>query len=179
MKALRGLLPRILLAGVLLLPGIAAPAERWHLFESEFDEEKKPWSEIEAQLPAYPRPENLIPFDAGAASFSRFYVDAPSISVGADGVVRYTLLIRGGGGATNVSFEGIRCQTHEQKLYAVGRNDGKWVRARDPAWRDIAYKDINRYHWALFDEHFCVNQRQTAPLKTILESLKRESFRLR
>jgi hypothetical protein len=155
------------------------PADRWTLFESDFDEQRKSWSEIEAQLPAYPRPENLIPFDAGPVTSNRFYIDASSLSVGADGVVRYTLFIRGSGGATNVSFEGIRCVTHEQKLYAIGRSDGKWVRARDPVWRDIVYKDMNRYHWSLFDDFFCVEQRRTAPLNRILETLKRESHRIR
>ena len=173
------LLPRALLVGALLLPGTGAPADRWTLFESEFDEQRKSWSEIEAQLPAYPRPENLIPFDAGPVTSNRFYIDAPSLSVGADGVVRYTLLIRGSGGATNISFEGIRCFTHEQKLYATGRSDGKWARARDPVWREIVYKDMNRYHWSLFDDYFCVDQRRTASLKQIVDTLKRESHRLR
>jgi hypothetical protein len=169
-------------AGALLLAAIAVPAAaQWRSFDSEFDEEKKPWSEIEAQLPAYPRTENLLRFEGGAPSANRFYIDAPSLSVGEDGVVRYTLMIRAAGGATNVSFEGIRCATGEHKLYAVGRSGGKWMRARDPAWRPIAYRELNRPHWTLFKEFYCVDRREPdpLPLKTILEALGRESGRLR
>lgn len=138
---------------VLLLPGTAAAQGRQ--FESDFDDEHKPWKEIEARLPAYPRPENLIAFDAGGATPHRFFIDAPSVSVGEDGVVRYTLVIRTAGGATNVSFEGIRCETREQKTYAVGHPDGTWSRARESRWRRIEYRDINQHHAALYKEYFC------------------------
>lgn len=165
----------------LLLAGTTVPAAEWGKFESEFDEEKKPWAEIEAQIPAYPREENLLRFEAGAATANRFYIDAPSLAVGEDGVVRYTMLIRAAGGATNVSFEGIRCETREQKLYATGRRDGKWTRARDPAWRHIESRDLNRHHGVLFADFFCEVAREGKPLpaKSILAALKRESQRLR
>ena len=173
---------RFCAAGALLIAGTVTPvAAQWRLFESEFDEEKKPWSEIEAQLPAYPGKDNLLQFEGSAASANRFYIHAPSLSVGEDGVVRYTMLVAAAGGATNVSFEGIRCATGEHKLYAVGRGDGKWTRARDPAWRRIAYRELNRPHWTLFKEFYCVDRREPdpRPLKGILEALKSESQRLR
>ena len=156
------------------------PAAEWGRFESDFDDEKKPWAEIEAQLPAYPREENLLRFDAGSATANRFYIDASSLTVGPDGVVRYSLLIRASGGASNVSFEGIRCETREQKLYAVGRSDGKWTRARNPAWRAIEYKELNRHHGVLFAEFFCEVAREGKPLpaKSILAALKSENGRL-
>jgi hypothetical protein len=141
------------LAVLLLLPGMAAAQGRQ--FESDFDDERKTWKEIEAKLPAYPRPENLIAFDAGGATPHRFFIDAPSVSVGEDGVVRYTLVIRTAGGATNVSFEGIRCETREQKTYAVGHSDGTWSRARESRWRRIEYREINQHHAALYKEYFC------------------------
>lgn len=162
--------------------GMAVPAAAQSgRFESEFDEENKPWAEIEAQLPAYPRTENLLRFEGGVATANRFYIDAPSLSVGEDGVVRYTMMIRAAGGATNVSFEGIRCETGQHKLYAVGRSDGKWTRAREPAWRNITYRDLNRPHWILFKDFYCVNRREPVPhpVKGILDALQRESQRLR
>jgi hypothetical protein len=173
---------RILVVWVFLLAGTSAAApEGGKFLESDFDDEKKPWNEIEAQLPAYPREDNLLRFDAGAANSNRFYIDAPSLTVGPDGVVRYTLIIRAAGGASNLSFEGIRCETREHKLYAVGRSDGKWTRARDPAWRDIEYKELNRHHGVLFADFFCdvTRHAKTLPEKSILAALKRESQRLR
>ncbi len=61
-------------------------------FEYEFDHER-PWVELQAQLPPYPETENLLQFDAGPVSTNLHYVDALSITVGEDGVVRYTLVI--------------------------------------------------------------------------------------
>jgi len=176
----RSRLLRTLLAAALLLAGIAAPAAaQWGVFESEFDEQKKSWSEIEARLPGYPRAENLIPFEAGGATPHRFYIDAPSLSVGEDGVVRYAMVVKAAGGATNVSFEGIRCETRQQKLYAVGRGDGRWVRARDPAWRAIEYKELNRHHGVLYADFLCPERRRMTTVKQIVEALTRESGRLR
>jgi hypothetical protein len=175
----RGRLLRLLLAGALLLAAATAPAAGFS--DSEFDDEQKPWSEIEAQLPAWPKDENLLRFEAGPVTSNRFYIDAPSLSVGADGVIRYTMVVRAAGGANNVFFEGIRCETREQKLYAVGRNDGRWTRARDPAWRFIEYKDLNRHHGVLFADFFCEVSRKGKPLpaKDILAALKRENVRMR
>ena len=49
-------------------------------FDKEFDGDKT-WIELQAQLPPYPKQENLLPFDAGPASKNLHYVDAPSITV--------------------------------------------------------------------------------------------------
>src|SRR5262245_25143704 len=73
------------------------------------EDEKSKWKEIAVAFPPYPRNENLVQFDVGDGSPHRFYIDAPSLAVGADGVVRYTLVTRAAGGATSVTFEGIRC----------------------------------------------------------------------
>jgi hypothetical protein len=163
---------------VMLTAAVPAPAQ-WRLFESDFDDEAKPWKEIEARLPGYPRPQDLIPFYAGAATPHRFYIDAPSLSVGEDGVVRYTLVIRTAGGATNVSFEGMRCETREQKYYALARNDGTWARARDAQWRRVEPREVNRHHNLLYAEFLCPERHlRMATVKEIVEALRRESSNL-
>jgi hypothetical protein len=162
---------RRVLALLSLLP--AAAAAQWAGWDYDFDREIKPWSEIAAQIPAYPREQNLLPFDAGAATPHRYYIDAASLSVGEDGVVRYTLVIKAAGGATNVSFEGIRCETREQKYYAIGRADGSWSRARNPQWKRIEYQHFNRYHGVLYAEYFCPDRRTPASVRQALETLKR------
>lgn len=143
---------------VLLLSGMAAaqfpPAGTPNPgFEEDYD--AKPWQEIAVQLPAPPKPENLIPFYVSAATDNRFFVDPPSISVGSDGVVRYTLVILSSGGARNVSFEGMRCQTREKRVYAFGRSDGSWSKSRSNEWTTVRQVDMNRHHAALFLDHFC------------------------
>lgn len=138
---------------LLLAIPLVASAE-WGKSDYEFDEEK-PWAEIEAQLPPYPKEENLLPFYVSAATDNQFFVDSASISTSDDGVVRYTLIVKSPAGAANVSFEGMRCASHERKLYAFGRKEGSWSRARSAQWEPISYKDRNRQHHVLYDDFFC------------------------
>ncbi len=105
-------------------------------------------------LPAYPRPENLLPFFVSAATNFEFFIDGASLSVGEDGVVRYVLVARSAQGAESISFEGIRCSTSQVRLYATGTGGGGWVRSAGP-WRDIATRFVQRWHNALRDEYFC------------------------
>src|SRR5438477_3451709 len=89
-------------------------------FDEDFDDEVKPWKELAVQLPQQPKPENLVAFYVGPTATMKFAIDLNSLSAGSDGVVRYTLVSTSDGGAQNVSYEGIRCQTAEKKLYAFG-----------------------------------------------------------
>ena len=70
-------------------------------------------------------------------------------------MVRYTLIVKSSSGAANVSFEGMRCASHERKLYAFGRKEGSWARARSAKWEPISYQDRNRQHHVLYDDFFC------------------------
>jgi hypothetical protein len=142
----------------LLLSSIAAMASAAYAqkkgVDYEYDNEK-PWVEIQAQLPPYPQTENLLKFDAGPASDNSHYVDAPSISVGEDAVVRYTLVIKSPSGATNISYEGIRCQTAEKRIYAYGRNNNTWAPARISKWTDLESIAQNYPQRALYRYFFC------------------------
>ena len=103
------------------LPAILFPPQGTvYNFDDEFD--KKPWQEVETQLPPAPREETLIPFYVSPTAQGVFSVDGATISVGSDGVVRYVLVVVAHGGARNVSYEGLRCDTRERRLYAFGRN---------------------------------------------------------
>ena len=148
----------LLVAGCMLAPAVTAAQPRADL-EDE-DANTKLWRELEVKLPPYPKFGNMIAFDVSAASNNRFYIDPESISVGSDGVVRYTVVVRSPGGAENISYEGIRCETREQKYYAFGRRDGTWANARSDEWRYIVYKDINRQHGVLYLDYFCPDKKK-------------------
>jgi hypothetical protein len=135
-------------------------------------EADKDWREIEARIPAYPRSENLVEFDVDGSPH-RFYIDAPSLSIGRDGVVRYTLVMRTAGGATNVTHEGIRCEVRRQKYYAVGNQDGTWTPARNPHWRRIEFQDPDRRHLSLVDNFLCAQREPLGPEQAVLQRLRR------
>jgi hypothetical protein len=138
----------------------------------EDEGEPKPRVEMEVKLPPPPKPENLLQFEPSAASSNRFFIDAASITIGSDATVRYTLLIRSPGGAENVSYEGIRCDTLEQKYYAFGRRDGTWANAQSSDWRRILYKDVNRQHGVLYSHYFCPDGSPVASVKDAINRFK-------
>jgi hypothetical protein len=135
-------------------PGASAQTR----FDEDFDDTSKPWQEIAAQLPAPPKPENLLRFNAGPTATQTFAIDAQSLTVGADGVVRYTLVSTSAGGAQNISYEGIRCASKEKKLYAFGHKDGQWGRSRRDQWEPITQTVANQQHAALAQDYFCDGQ---------------------
>lgn len=122
----------------------------------DYVEENKVWQETELVWPAYPLTGMLASLVVSATTRNEFFIDLPSVSVGADGVVRYALIVRTPGGVENVSYEGIRCEKALWKLYATGQR-GDWSPARQSEWRIIENKPVNRHHAALWREYFCPN----------------------
>jgi len=112
-------------------------------------------SEEEVSLPTFPKDIDLIEFPVSAATTNRYFIDGSTLSPGKDGVVRYVMVIRTDGGATNVSFEGLRCATGEYRVFASGRADGSWGPAKISSCRTIEAKTVNRHHVALYREFFC------------------------
>jgi hypothetical protein len=137
----------------LLLVAMLTSATVFADFEEDY--ESKQWQEIEIQLPAAPKQETLLPFYVSAATENRFFIDGATLTVGSDGVVRYVLLVLAPQGARNVTYEGMRCETRERRIYASGRLDGSWSKARKNEWVRIQDAYANRHHAALFLEYFC------------------------
>lgn len=138
-----------------LLLSVLALSASSALADFEEDYESKGWKELEVQLPNAPKPENLLPFYVSAATENKFFVDGATLTVGSDGVVRYVLLVQSPQGGRNVTFEGMRCETRERRMYASGRLDGTWSKARKNEWDKIQDVSTNRHHAALFLEYFC------------------------
>lgn len=121
-------------------------------------EEEPAWQEqLEVEPPAFPRQENLREFYVGAVATNKYFIDASTLAVGSDGIVRYVLVVRTSGGATNITFEGIHCKQLNWKHYATGHSDGTWVKSRATRteWRSIENKSVNRHHAALSRDLFC------------------------
>jgi hypothetical protein len=87
---------------------------------------EREFREAAVALPPYFREEDLVEFAVAPTTRFRFYVDRGSLSVGEDGVVRYTLVARSPQGAQNVTYEGIRCRAGMHRVYALGQPDRNW-----------------------------------------------------
>ncbi|WP_306605457.1 CNP1-like family protein [Azonexus sp.] len=126
-------------------------------FAIDFDEayETRQWQEVEHSLPGAPKQEAMQSFYVSATSTNVFSIDLSSLTVGQDGVVRYVLLVDTPGGVRNITYEGIRCETAERRIYASGRRDGRWSKSRNNSWSRIRDIPPNRHHAELFVEYFC------------------------
>lgn len=136
------------------------------------EEPSGPPTEAKLELPSYPKDSDLVQFYPGAIDSHRYFIDASTLIVGADGVVRYAIVMRTSGGALNVSYEGIRCQTRERRLYAVGYPSKGWVAARRSEWEPIRSGRINEYQGMLYTDYFCPDRVVPADRASIIRSLR-------
>jgi len=134
--------------------------------------EERNWIEGAVKLPAFPKSEDLVKFDIGPATSFQFFIDAKSLSIGQDGVIRYTLVARSASGAENVSYEGMRCQPGVYRVYAFGHRDGSW-RERPSDWKELDAHKAQRVHISLRREFFCPHDVSIRSPEEGLDALRR------
>jgi hypothetical protein len=168
------ILRRAVLAGALLAACAGALAQS---FDEDFDDEDKPWQEVAVQLPPTPQQQNLAEFYLSPNATMKAYIDLNSVSIGTDKVVRYTVETKTEGGAVNVMYEGMRCETWEKKTYAFGHPDGTWSRSRRDKWQPIRDIGVNRIDGALFKDYFCEGKMiaDNENVKSIINRLKTQT----
>lgn len=158
--------------------GFAAAGPGAQASEEEDPFAEKPWEELKAELPPFPRDADFYDFYVSPTATSRFFVDRETLQVGADGVVRYVLLVLSPSGARNVTFEGMRCKTRERRIYASGRPDGSWSENRSERWLPVREAVTNRHHAALFTDYFCPDGVLNYDRDDIRRRLKRDGSSL-
>lgn len=95
------------------------------------------WDEAEVVLPtAMPAEADLIEFDVRRRGQGYFFVDSAHIEIGKDGVTRLPVVTRSTGGAMSVTYEGFRCATSENRLYAIAAG-GEWSEPKVNPWRPV------------------------------------------
>jgi hypothetical protein len=136
-------------------------------------DEVRPTDEQSLQLPPFPNGANLVKVRVDGGTSFDFFVDIDSVSVGRDGVVRYTLIAKSSAGATNIEFEGIRCKTRERRLYAVGRADKTWSMARNSQWTPISELPSSLVQATLHDTYFCPGRSMVRDVMAARRALQR------
>jgi len=115
-----------------------------------------PWQEQAGALPAYPADTDLLAFPVDLpGSAQTFSIDAKSLSVGDDRVVRYSAVITSASGARNVLYEGIRCEKREYRTYAYGTASGSFRPAEKEPWRDINALGWGKFRAVLLEHFLC------------------------
>ena len=154
----------IVLAMAMLLygcGGVRFAGERDTDWDRDAVDATKAAPEQSVSLPAYPQDSDLLEFTVGTVPH-RYFIDGRTLAVGADGVVRYALVVATAGGARNFSYEGIRCKTYEKRIYALGHPQRKWIEARRSVWEPIQRGRANEHQDILYREYFCPDRFATS-----------------
>lgn len=123
-------------------------------------------------LPPLPKPQNLVPIDTGPTATYSFALDAKSLTVGKDDVIRYTVVATSPSGAVNIFHEGFRCKTFEYRQYAFGSKSGKWVPARSERWQVVSSMAKNQSHYALGMDYFCEGRVTSGDAEQIIDRIR-------
>jgi hypothetical protein len=168
----------LVIAALFLVPALGRAQERPFIdepehFTSNRVQEGEPWKEGSAGLPPWPADSDLVEFHVdGEPSPFRYFIDGKHLSVGSDGVVRYTLVVESSTGVRNVSFEGLRCTLRGvYKVYAYG-SGGSFKRVEED-WQPIQERGNDPYHRDLYQALLCVPLKmEPRPKKDMIRALE-------
>lgn len=146
-----------------LLVGLACSAGA----RADFSETAADWAESAVPPPPSFDLNRLVPFSGVPGSALVYGVDPASIQISkSDGLVRYVVVARSPGGASNVMYDAIRCSTAEFKSYARYSDDGGWRMLSAPQWRSLSDPATPRYALRFARAGACDN---TSPPRTAAE----------
>ena len=109
--------------------------------------EPEAWKEKgSVQPPPWPNDADLVEFRiSDRTSPFRHYIDTKSLSVDAQQIVRYTVVVKSASGGSNVAYEGIRCTPNGSfRTYAYG-SEGRFQPAAGDDWRDVNANGVPLY----------------------------------
>ncbi|MGV3727374.1 MAG: CNP1-like family protein [Hydrogenophaga sp.] len=136
------------------------------------DPDSEPWREAASTPPASFKTDQLQTFDVAQGAALTYGIDPQTLSVGADGVVRYVLVAKSGSGALNVLYQGIRCETAEVKTYGRWDNQTSWNTSAKDAWQALSFRGPSRPAMMLARGGVCEGRTITGTPQKILHTLK-------
>ena len=122
-----------------------------------------------------PNPSTLLPFYVSQHTIFKFAVDTDSISIGADGVTRYIVMMTNPSGGQQAQYEGIRCDSFQWRLYGTFEN-GSWRENPLSSWRSIQSNVPNRYQASLAQGAFCNFNTQEKNIKVVVQALNPNGY---
>lgn len=151
---------------------VRQPDDPWEL---EY-QERKAWKEETTTLPRQPNESDLIAIDAGRiASGTQYLIDLTSLSLKADKVTRYTVVIESQTGVRNVFHEGIRCKTREYKTYGFVNSQGAFKKISPASWKHVFGHGLSDHRAVLHKYYLCDEYGSPNPPKQIVTSLRKSA----
>jgi hypothetical protein len=130
------------------------------------------WKEGEVAPPPPLRSQGLIPLDLPPGSMLRFGIDPESVTVAADGVVRYVVVASSRTGAVNAMYEGIRCSSGEVKVYARHNPDSGWTMVPNAEWQSLHTRANSRHSLFIARTGACIGNGAAGTASQVVRALK-------
>ena len=135
------------------------------------------WKESGDNLPDYPQKGDLLEVDGPPTHRNyQYFIDEKSLTTGADGVVRFSIVIRSPGGVDNVMYDGIRCTTEQIKHYAYGSMDmdgnKKLILKQNSNWQGFRSVGVTGYAPILNDYYLCGHNGASLKRHEIIQNIK-------
>ncbi len=130
------------------------------------------WKETPAAAPPAFELKRLIPFDVTVGSALKWGIDPQTISIAADGTVRYVVVAQSSGGVVNAMYEAIRCATEEFKTFARYNKDSGWTVVADPQWSIMRTAANSRHAYTLARQGVCTGAAPASSVGDIVQSFK-------
>lgn len=158
------------LIGVAVLAGLLAGQAP--TFAQSAAADAPAWQEAEVRLPAKVNLDRVVTFELTKSSQLTFGIEADSLRIDPDGVVRYAFVARSASGAVNVLFEGIRCQTAEVRLYAHWDAGGGWTAVPASGWKPLSFQGATRRAMQMARGGVCAQATPNGSPARILDTLR-------
>ena len=153
------------LAGVLL--GIASCAF------AQLTDPDPDWKESDVPAPPAFDVGRVIDLEMPRHMTVKLGVDPETMRVTGDGVVRYVMVARSPGGTVNATYEGIRCQTGEVKVYARYTASKVWTAINNPGWTPLRNHQPSPHALAFARQGACEGRSATTnSTQAIIRKLK-------
>lgn len=166
----RGVLAGPFLVGAVLFAAVCRGDQQSDPLRYDPDPEKQ-WKESAVSLPPYPRERALHAVPVPPLESFRLYLDGSSLERGADGVIRFVLVVESSSGARNVFYEGIRCETRQYKTYAVGTPEGRWRPLKEPKWQTIPNYGTSVFRHYLYKLYVCDSHSSARAPRDVMREL--------
>ncbi len=165
----------IILLGLLLAAPVQAvklPDQDPHRMEREY-EEAAPWKEGAYTIPPVPTDADLVTLDiAEPGSAFTVAVDVNHLSVGEDGVVRYSVALTSDSGVRNLFFEGTRCSIRAYITYAYSSDGKAFQEMTRPEWRSPPSRGNGAFRNLLRENFFCSEMQQPLSVEEMRERIR-------
>jgi hypothetical protein len=129
-------------------------------------------SDLVLDPPAWPEDRDLALLQQGVRPDLRFFVDRRSLELLPDGEIRYVFVVRTPAGASNVTWEAMRCDTRDRIILAIGSVDRRWSAARFPRWESLDRNDASGMRGMLHRDIFCPGRQAPLSLRHLQAALK-------